>query len=269
MIEFFVTEGLLGSRSEPKLPIECLRVQGLHRPVALIVLPPIGPDLCNPAETAPVNQLDRIAKVHPAALLHAALQDALAGSNCARECRAFLNGVGDRLFQVDIFPRCQRIDCHAHVPMVRRPDDYCIDVLFQNFTVVQVGRGYPVRSLPNNIAVGCIDVTYGHDLVRTDLVRSIEQALHPAAGSDHSNASRIVRSPNSSCSECGKSTCDEETAASRHTWQGSLPWWELILSRFRASAIPNDSLVPQVRVRSLDANLGWPTGESNCAKHRG
>src|SRR6266550_1201202 len=43
-----------------------------------------------------------------------------------------------------------------------------------------------------------------------------------------------------------------------------LPWWELILSSFRPSAIPNDSpvLVPQVRVRFLDVNLGYPTGSS-------
>ena len=55
----------------------------------------------------------------PAALLHAALQDLLAGTNRVRKRGAFFQGMGDRLFQIDVLARRQRIDRHADVPVVR------------------------------------------------------------------------------------------------------------------------------------------------------
>ena len=52
VIEFFLAEWLIGSGSEPKLPIERLLVDGLRRPVPVIVLPPIGSHLHDAPETA-------------------------------------------------------------------------------------------------------------------------------------------------------------------------------------------------------------------------
>jgi len=54
-----------------------------------------------------LNEIDGIAKVAPAALLHAALQDLLAGADRTAEGGAFLNGVGDRLFKIDVFACCR------------------------------------------------------------------------------------------------------------------------------------------------------------------
>ena len=189
---FFLAEGLIGSGSEPELPIERLRVDGLGRPVPVIVLPPIGSHLRDASQTASLDQVHGIAKVSPAALLHAALQNLLAGTNRAGERGAFLDGVGDRLFQVDVFAGRQGIDRHANVPVVGRRDENRIDVLREHLTIIQVGGRDTVGPFLDRIAVRRIDVAHRHDLVRADLVGGIEQVPHPAAGSDDSDANRIV-----------------------------------------------------------------------------
>ncbi len=102
------------------LPIEGLDVDGLGLPAGLVVvLPPIGSHLGYASQAASLDQIDGIAKVSPATLLHAALQNLLAGVNGVGQGGAFLDGVGHRLFQVDVFAGGQRVACHAHVPVVR------------------------------------------------------------------------------------------------------------------------------------------------------
>ena len=59
-----------------------------------VVLPPVGPHLGNAAQTAALNQVDRIAKVRPAALLHAALQNLLARTHRVGERGAFFDACG-------------------------------------------------------------------------------------------------------------------------------------------------------------------------------
>ena len=83
VIELFLAEWLIGSRSQPKLPIERLHVDRFRHPIPLIVLPPIGPHLRDAPKTAALNQVDGITKVSPTALLHATLQNLLAGTNRA------------------------------------------------------------------------------------------------------------------------------------------------------------------------------------------
>ena len=175
MIKFFLAEGLIGSGAEPQLPIECLHVDGFGRPVPLVVLPPIGSHLRDAAETAGLNQIDRIAKVGPTALLHAALQNLLAGTNRAGKCGAFLEGVGDRLFQIDVFAGGQGIDRHANVPVIRRRDEHGIDVVGEHLTIIQVGSRDSVGPFLDGIALRPIDIAHGHDLVRAELCRR-----HPA-----------------------------------------------------------------------------------------
>ena len=63
---------------------------------------------------------------------------------------------------------------------------------FEHFTIIQVGSRDTVGPFLDGIAVRCIHVAHGHDLVRADLVGSIEQVPHPAAGPYDSDANRIV-----------------------------------------------------------------------------
>ena len=104
-IEFVFAEGLIGSTPEPLLPVERLCVDGLARPGRQIVLPPIGPHLRHAPEAAALNEIDGVAKMAPTALLHAALQYLLAGAYRTRECRALLDDMGDRFFQINVFAR--------------------------------------------------------------------------------------------------------------------------------------------------------------------
>src|SRR5205823_5776246 len=102
-VELFLVERLIGSSAQPLLPIQRLNVDGFELPPRPVVLPPIGANLRDTAEAAALNEIHGIAKVAPAALLHAALQDLFARANRARERCALLEGVGDRLFQIDVF----------------------------------------------------------------------------------------------------------------------------------------------------------------------
>ena len=78
------------------------------------------------------------------------------------------------------------------VPVVRGRDDYGIDVLLEDFTVVQVGRRQALGTFFDGIAVGRINVAYGHDLIRADLIRSIKKLFRAAAGADYSDAKHVV-----------------------------------------------------------------------------
>ena len=93
---------------------------------------------------------------------------------------------------LDVCARRECIDCHENVPMVRGCYENRIEVLLKHFTIIQVGSRYTVGPFLDGIAVRCIDVADGHDLVGADLVGSIKQIAHPAAGSDDSNANGIV-----------------------------------------------------------------------------
>src|SRR3982751_5847530 len=100
--ESLFAERLIGGRSQPPLPVELLWVDGIGWAIPLIILIPVGTHLGNAADAAALDQLHRAAKVRPAALLHPALQDALIGRmHGAYQQLAFLDGVGDRLFQVN------------------------------------------------------------------------------------------------------------------------------------------------------------------------
>ena len=232
MIEFFIAEGLVGSSAEPKLPIERLLVNGLRRPIPSVVLPPIGSDLGNAAQAAALNEIDGIAEVSPTALLRAALQNLLAGADGAGESGAFFEGVSDGLFQVDVFAGGQGIGCHAHVPVVGRGDEDGIDLLLEHLAVVQVGGGQSVGALLDGIAVRRIDVADGDDLVRTGFIGGIEQATHPAAGADDSDANGVVGAKRPGRGERGKGAGNKKTAAIKRVCQrGPLRFFVLIWLR--------------------------------------
>src|SRR5205085_12354039 len=99
-IKLFFGVGLSGRAAKPLLPVESLRVYRfvIADPME-IVLPPVGADLRDATEAAALDEIDSVAEVGPTALLHAALQDLLAGANRLGEGGAFFEGVRDRLFE--------------------------------------------------------------------------------------------------------------------------------------------------------------------------
>src|SRR5215467_7791873 len=78
-IEFFFGKSVRRCVAEPLLPIERLCVNGLEIRPRLVILPPIGANLRHTPDASALNQVDRIAEVAPATLLHAALQNFLVG----------------------------------------------------------------------------------------------------------------------------------------------------------------------------------------------
>src|SRR6516164_557032 len=78
-IEFFFGKSVRRCVAQPLLPIERLCVHRLEIRSWLVILPPISANLRHAPDASALNQVDRIAKVAPATLLHAALQNFLAG----------------------------------------------------------------------------------------------------------------------------------------------------------------------------------------------
>jgi hypothetical protein len=150
----------------------------------------------------------------PAALLHATLKNLFAEADCVNERGALLDGVGDRLFQVDVLARGDRIGGDLNVPVVRRRDEYSVDLLVvEDFAVVEVRCGEPVGSRLDGVAVGRIDVAYGDDLVRAKMIGGIEQIPHPATGPNNSYAQSVACTKGFCRGEGGKAASYNETTA--------------------------------------------------------
>src|SRR5215470_17326336 len=81
-IKFVFAEWLLRRAAKPQLPVESLCVNRLAIFPGVVVLPPIRPYLRNATQATAPYQVYRVAKVSPAALLHSALQNLLAGADC-------------------------------------------------------------------------------------------------------------------------------------------------------------------------------------------
>ena len=158
----------------------------------MIVLPPIGSDLGYAPQASSLNEIDGIAKVAPAALLHAALQDLLAGADCPAEGGAFLNGVGDRFFKIDVFACCQGVDRHAHMPVVGRGDNDGIDRLLEDCAIIHMGGCDAIGTLFDGVASRSINIANGDDLVVAEVVGGIEQVAHAAASANYSDAQGVV-----------------------------------------------------------------------------
>jgi hypothetical protein len=162
--------------------------------------------------------------VGPAALLHATLQDLLAVMNRMREGGAFFDGVGDRLFQVNIFACRQGIARHAYVPVIGSGNEHRVYILGQHFVIIEMGRsssggGDPCLHL---IAARPIHIAYSDDLVGdAAFVGGIENGSHAAAGSDDSDAKDVVRTQDFGLGKGSKSACDEEAAAIRLKGHGA------------------------------------------------
>ncbi len=214
-IESFCAERLVGSAALPLLPIEGLHVDRLERLrcVGEIVLPPIGADLRNAAEAAALNEIDGVAKVAPTALLHPALQDLFAGADRAGEGGAFLQGVGDWLFEIDVFAGRDGVDSHADVPVVGRGDEDGVELLVENFAIIDVGGGgETVGAQFYGVATGTVDVTDGYDLVVGDFVGGVQQVVHAAASADNADAKSVVCAEDSGGGESGEATGDDKSA---------------------------------------------------------
>jgi hypothetical protein len=143
-------------------------------------------------EATPLNELDGIAKVAPAALLHAALKYLLAGADRTGEGGAFFQGVRDRFFKINIFAGCQGVDRHAHMPVVGRGDKDGVDLLLEDFVKIQVGARDSVGAFLDGVAARRINVAHRDDLIAAGLVGRIEQVAHTAACSDNSDAQSVV-----------------------------------------------------------------------------
>src|SRR3984885_7333239 len=218
-VEFLQAEGLVGSGSEPKLPVQGLGVDRLGPPAGfVIVLPPIGSNLGDSAQTTRLNKIDGITKVSPAALLHPTLQDLLAATHRMGEGGAFFDRVGDGLFQVNVFAGSHCVARDAHVPVVRNSDENRVHVLGQHFVIVDMGgsssTGGPRLHL---ITAWPIDVAHSHNFVGdAGAVGRIEQGCHPLPGSYDPNVKSVVCSEDFGGSKGGQSACYKEAAAIRH-----------------------------------------------------
>ena len=155
--------------------------------------------------------------MRPTALLHSALQNLLAGTHRFGEHRAFLEIVGDRLFQIHVLAGRDRIQRHAEVPVIGGGNDHRIDILVvQDLAVIEMRGGESARALFEEVAMRSIDVTDCHDLARRCFIRGLNEPLHALAGSNQSEPDLFIGAKNARGSKRRHSSCDDETATIDH-----------------------------------------------------
>jgi hypothetical protein len=140
------------------------------------------------------------------------LEDAIAGANGTGEGGAFLECVRDRLFKIDVFAGGERVESHADVPVVGCGDEDGVERLIEHPAIVRICGSEAVGAKLNGIAMRSVDVAHRGNLIASSSVGGGEQAAHAAAGADHADAKRVVGAENTSGSEGGKSSGDNEAA---------------------------------------------------------
>ena len=150
----------------------------------------------------------------PTALLHAALEDLLAAADGFGENCAFFERVRDGLFEVDVFAAGDGVGGDAHVPMIGSRDDDGVELLVEDFFVIDVRCGARTGgALFDGFAARSVDVADSDDLIAADAVGGVEEIAHPAAGADDADAKRVVSPEDASGGESGHSGGDDEVAA--------------------------------------------------------
>src|SRR5262249_40153616 len=175
-VKLFLAKGLIRRGSEPPLPIECPDINRFAAFPCEVVLLLVAPHLRHSSEASSLNEFHGVAKMAPTPLLHAALQDFLAGTDRANESRTFFDTVSDRLLKVNILTHSHHIDGHAHIPMIRRHNDNSIERLIKQFVVIHMHSRDAVRTLLYRITSRRINIAHSNDLIITGLVGNIEQA---------------------------------------------------------------------------------------------
>src|SRR6202011_5196952 len=173
-------------------------------------------------EATALNQIDRIAKMTPATLLRAALQNIFARANGTQQGRAFFQRVRDGLFKVNVLAGGKRIDGLAHVPMIGRRNDHRVDLLLKNFAIIHVGGRRAVGAFLDGIAARSVDVAHRDNLISARLVRGVKQAAHASARADHSDAQSVVSAENSRGGKSRKSAGNEKAASIRWISHGDI-----------------------------------------------
>ena len=215
-IELLCAEGLIGCAPEPLLPVQLRDVHRLWDPVQVVVLPPVSSRLRHSTQRAALNQIDGVAEVAPASLLHAALQNLLARPNRLLQDRAFFERVSYRLFEVDILPCCQGCGCNPDMPVVGRGDDDCVDALVvqHGAEVHVVGGSGGAGPLCDSLPPRRVDIADRYDLKgNARAFGGVEQLAHAPSSTDDPDAQAIVGSKGFGGSEGRKASGDEEAAA--------------------------------------------------------
>src|SRR5581483_1736242 len=151
-------------------------------PFVLVILIPIGADLCDSADIAPLNQVHSTLKMGPASLLHPTLENAVGLVHSLNQLRALVDGMGNRLFQINVLSGSERITRHPDVPVIRSGDDDGIDiVLAEHLAIVDMRGRRAVRAVSNIFAARSVDIASGNQFVAAGLIGTAQKVAHAAS----------------------------------------------------------------------------------------
>ncbi len=210
---FLVRKWLGGRGTEPLLPIEQLLIDRFNWPIRLIILIPICADLRDAPDVIALDEFGSALKMPPTALLHAALQNSLRRTNRVDKRFSLVDGMGDRLFKVNIFVRGERVGRHFDVPVIGHGNNHSIQFLIEHLAVIHVSRRVSTaRECLQVVEVGRVDVGRRHKLKRSRLLGRMEQGVHTPPDPDSPKLESIVSSPGTGGSRRGQPACHEECA---------------------------------------------------------
>jgi hypothetical protein len=156
-----------------------------------VVVPP-RVDQADLAQPARVHDPLGLQKQIEAAPLGADLQDATRASHRLDHAKAFFDGVGHGLLDIDVLACFYGVNGHAGVPVIRGGDDDDVQrLVFQHAPVIAKGLRSRGGDFQSRFEVGLVDVTDGCDL-NADFLELRRQQTPAASGADQSRAHSLV-----------------------------------------------------------------------------
>ena len=193
-------------RPQPQVPIQTL-LRRLHRQVARDARPADHHLHALDLADAPVaHQFARHAKLPRRPLHRSRLEDALVLAHRLHHRAGLVDGLAQRLLAIDVLARLRRRDGDEGVPMIRRRDHHCVDVLSrQQFAEIIVGitalvaaaiRLLCVKSLRRHLRVSAarrIHVAHRHRLRLLPAEEAAQQTARLLAHADETQVQPGIR----------------------------------------------------------------------------
>ena len=195
---------VVGSRPEELFPVHCIRRRvrrngidpGAARGVAIVG----GADHRDLPERPALDELFRFELGGGANALASDLVDAVALLRSGDDLEAFVDRVGHRLFDVDVFACRERVERHLSVPVVRRADKNRIDIISVEYLAI-VGMNARFASCDRfrMLRTSFIRVANRNQLDAREPPASVHQPLSPSSRADDADAHRVARSVLAEC----------------------------------------------------------------------
>jgi hypothetical protein len=168
------------------------------------------------------NEVDSLVVGGPRATIGADLHDTLGTLSGFHHFSPLNHRQTQRLFHIDVFAGVASINEHEGMPVVRRGDDHCLDVLvFDQLAVLLMLSGCGARFLYGKIHVIFAEITKCYCLAVLMFQKSIVKLVASITEADITHAYSVIGPENTAVAErCGRQGSSSEVPASQFGHEG-------------------------------------------------